>query len=499
MRKATALLVLLLLSLSAAAIAQDVSKPLAETFAVTPLSRVQTVSFGPLDRGWLAVDDVARKEQGLAPRYAVPHTVHLTPKTSGTWEELPDGQWLWRLRIRAEAAVSLNLGFTRFKLPAGGRLQVYSADLEQAVRPFTSEDGERHSELWTPAVPTDDLVVELAVPAAARGDVDLELGQIGQGYRGFGDTNGLTLKSGSCNMDVACLNSADPWRRTASAVARISIGGSTLCTGSLVNDTARDHKMYFITAQHCGLTNSNAASLVAYWNYQNSTCRTPGSAASSGAGDGQLNQFHTGSVFRAENSASDFTLVELVDPPVPAFNHYWEGWDRSDGDVSCPQGNCFQCSSGALCAGIHHPSGNEKRITFAAQSILPASGDDRPDSPGDGTHLWVHWNPNPVFPPNPSLTIPPQVTEPGSSGSPLYNKNRRFIGQLHGGLSACGATGDNLSDVYGRFSVSWTVAAPYLDAGNTGALFIDGQDSGSGIFSDGFESGTLAAWSGAAP
>jgi len=122
MRNKVAALLVLILSLSASAMAQDVPRPLAETFAVTPLSRVQTVSFGPLDRGWLAIDDVARKEQGLAPRYAVPHAVHLTPRTSGTWEELPDGRWLWRLRIHAEAAVSLNLGFTRFKLPAGGRL-----------------------------------------------------------------------------------------------------------------------------------------------------------------------------------------------------------------------------------------------------------------------------------------------------------------------------------------------------------------------------------------
>jgi len=499
MRKPATVLLVFLLSLSATAMAEDVPRPLAETLSVAPLSRVQTVSFGPLDRGWLAVDDVARKEQGLAPRYAVPRAVSLTPQTSGTWEELKDGRWLWRLRIRAQAAVSLNLGFTRFRLPAGARLQIYSADLAYVVRPFTSEDNERHRELWTPAVPTDDLVAELAVPTAGRGDVDLELGQVGQGYRGFGDSTGVTLKSGSCNMDIACLNGNDPWRQTASAVGRISINGSILCTGSLVNDTARDHKMYFITANHCGLNGSNAASLVVYWNDQNSTCRTPGTPASSGSGDGKLTQFHTGSVFRAGNTASDFTLVELVDPPVPAFHHYWEGWDHTDGDVSCPQGSCYQCSSGALCAGIHHPSGNEKRITFAEQAIQPVSWANFPDSPGDGTHLWVHWDPTPVFPPNPALTIPPQVTEPGSSGSPLYNLNHRFIGQLHGGPSACGATGDALSDVYGRYSVSWTAAAPYLDTASTGELFIDGQDATGSIFSDGFESGTLAAWSGVVP
>ena len=35
-------------------------------------------------------------------------------------------------------------------------------------------------------------------------------------------------------------------------------------------------KQYFLTANHCGINSGNAASLVTYWNYQNSTCRPPG-------------------------------------------------------------------------------------------------------------------------------------------------------------------------------------------------------------------------------
>ena len=137
-----------------------------------------------------------------------------------------------------------------------------------------------------------------------------------QGYRGFGtiaadDYN----QSGSCNLDVECLGSGDTWREEMRAVGVISTGGSTFCTGSLVNNTANDRKMYFMTANHCGINSGNAASLVVYWNYQNSFCRAPGSAASGQAGDGSLSQFHTGSIFRAAYSASDMTLVELDDPP----------------------------------------------------------------------------------------------------------------------------------------------------------------------------------------
>ncbi|MEO8277178.1 MAG: hypothetical protein ABI639_13265, partial [Thermoanaerobaculia bacterium] len=93
--------------------------------------------------------------------------------------------------------------------------------------------------------------------------------------------------------------------------------------------------------------------------------------------------------------------------------------------------------------------------------------------------LWVHWATDPPGP----FTVP-GVTEPGSSGSPLFDSNRRFIGQLHGGASACGQTGDNLSDMYGRVSVSWTGGGTdstrlsnWLDAGNTGVMTVDGSNA----------------------
>ncbi len=72
------------------------------------------------------------------------------------------------------------------------------------------------------------------------------------------------------------------------------------------------------------------------------------------------------------------------------------------------------------------------------------------------------------------------MTEPGSSGSPLFDNNHRVIGQLHGGPSACGQTGDGLSDCYGRIAVSWngggtaaTRLKDWLDPGNTGAINVN--------------------------
>src|SRR6185312_4267489 len=473
MRRTLAWLVVLLAFGSVAHAAPESVVSTASRYPVLEVNRLDSVVSSALDLERLREEDAARDRKGLPPRFAVPERVSITPSNHGTWEDLGDGQMLWRLRIIGrEGSTSLNLGFTRFKMSNGSRLLLYSTDGREVVRPFTAADNERRRELWTPVVVTRDLMVELTVPKSEVRNVVLELGWINQGYRGFGTIPAGSLnKSGSCEMDIECLGASDSWRQEARSVGVISTGGTTFCSGSLINDTAGDHKMYFMTANHCSITSGNAASLVVYWNYKNSFCRTPGSAQSGQTGDGTLTQFHTGSTFRAANAASDFTLVELIGAPVPAYNHFWAGWDRSTGN--------FACSTATPCATIHHPNTDEKRITYSTTTTATTSY-NATTSPGDGTHIWVHWATDP-----PGTFTVPGVTEPGSSGSPLYSQAGRYIGQLHGGPSSCGATGNNLSDYYGRFSVSWTGGGTnstrlsnWLDAGNTGATAIDGLDSG---------------------
>ena len=473
-RKLVCLILLLVFGRVAHAAPQAVG-PTAARYPVLDVNRLEAIVPAPLDLLRIGEEDVARDQQGLPPRFAIPERVSITPTKNGVWEDLGDGQMLWRLRIVGrDGTNSLNLGFTRFKMPKQGRLLIYSTDGKEMLRPFTAADNDEHGQLWTPVVLTNDLIVELTVPKRQMQAVQLRLGWINQGYRGFGTISADDYnKSGSCNLDVACLDAGDTWREEMRAVGVISTGGSTFCTGSLLNNTSNDRKMYFMTANHCSINSGNAASLVVYWNYQNSFCRTPGSAASGQVGDGSLAQFHTGSFFRAANAASDFTLVELDDPAVAAYNHFWAGWNRSTGD--------FTCTAANPCASIHHPSTDEKRITYVTTNTATTSYSGT-TSPGDGTHVWAHWATDPPGP----FTVP-GVTEPGSSGSPLYDSAGRFIGQLHGGPSSCGATGDNLSDYYGRLSSSWTGggtnstrASNWLDAAGTGATTIGGIENSGG-------------------
>ncbi len=406
------------------------------------------------DAAQFAANDAERKAQGLAPRFALPQDVNFTPDNSGQWRRAANGDYIWTLRVVSRGAENLNFGFLQYNLPPGASLHIASTDGRQEIRPFTANDNKDHGQLWTPVLGTDDATIELIVGHAERDKVELMLGSINVGYRPFGERPAADIASrdGACNVDVVCPE-GDDWRDEISSVGVISTGGSTFCTGFMVNNVEQDRTPFFMTAFHCGVRSGDAPSLVVYWNFQNSTCRPPGSGASGGPGDGVLDEFNTGSTLLAEGAASDFTLVELDQSPPESSEVAFSGWD-----------NRFYEPLGVV--GIHHPSTDEKRISFEFDQTTSVIGlTSSPEVPvNDSTHVKVpDWDVG--------------TTEGGSSGSPLYDLNtKRVIGQLHGGTASCSS---QTYDAYGRIARSWDNGTagnslqPWLDPNNTGAEFVD--------------------------
>ncbi|MEM7244022.1 MAG: proprotein convertase P-domain-containing protein [Acidobacteriota bacterium] len=418
-----------------------------------PLAEIQQLILPPLDAEALLEEDRRVELEGPAPRrFAQPVEVLTTLDTDGTWETLADGSRLWRMRIQSPGATDLNFGFERFRVPAGATLEVVSELNGFRQGPYTIENVHDHGELWTAMVPGDRAVLELHVPAGAAPAPELRLKQVSHGYRDMFDLfdDPLVPHQGACNIDVICPQ-GDPWRDQIQSVGVYSFGGGTLCTGTMIMDVPGTLRSWFLTADHCGVTAGNAASMVVYWNFESPTC-----GALSG---GTLDENQTGATLRATWAGSDFSLVELAGPPPDESNVYWAGWDRTD---VIPPGS----------VAIHHPNTDEMAISFNTDPLTYS-----PTCIGGGgadTHWEVdNWEEG--------------TTEPGSSGSALFDPdNQLLIGTLSGGLASCTLID---YDCYGRFAVSWTGngtdatrLSNWLDPADEGVMTVDGSYANARVF-----------------
>lgn len=355
-------------------------------------------------------------------QFAEPIDAAISPWSHGLWESLPDGRTMWRMRISSPDAESINLGFLDYRMPPGGEMFLYASDGSRIAGPFTERHNRDHNQFWSPVVESQEVVVEVTLPEEGGDEFRLFLTSVNYGLVPLKARAGSGT-SGSCNVDVAC-PAADPWRDQVRSVGVYTRNGSWTCTGALVNNTANDMRQLFLTANHCNVSETTAPTMVIYWNYQSSTCRTPGTSGAAGSGDATLTDFSQGATHIASSTTADFALVEINDPIDPDWNVYYAGWSRS---TSIPPS----------VATIHHPRTDAKRISLASQ--VDITNYLRPESTSSGTHWRI-------------ITWDLGTTEPGSSGSPLFNAAGEIIGQLHGGYASCTNDAD---DWYGRFSLSW--------------------------------------------
>jgi len=461
------LLAVMVLVLTIPGFAKMYEEPKSFSLKDKSLEQVQLKLLPKVDTERLLAEDRARGKDPQHPgpyRFAVAVDVAFTPENSGTWQTLADGR-LWRLRIQSPGAKSLNLGITRFDMPDGAKLWIYDPGHKHVEGPYTSRNRSTLGSLWTPIIEGDEIVVEVFVPAGVPQPV-VEIGKVNHGYRGFGVKSGKYGKEGICENDVIC-HKGDPWRDQILAVVLYHANGTYSCTGTLLNNTAKDFKPYILSANHCGVTggpHGTDASVVVYWNFESATC---------GTHTGSLTNAVTqvgGAYFRAGSDVmhNDFVLFELKYPPKPS-NVFYAGWDATGNTPSST-------------VGIHHPMADVKAISFSKRQ--PYTTAFRSDIHDPSGNAWrVVWFSG--------------VTEEGSSGSCLFERKfKRCIGYLHGGCSSCETSCDpkycaytccpppcspNSSDWYGRFSVSWYGDGMpsgqlkfWLDHGNTGILTLDG-------------------------
>ena len=361
-------------------------------------------------------------------RVAAPLPTALTTK-AGTWTELPDGGRVWQLNILARDAQAISLLYDEFYLPPGATLHLYNPQTGETHGAFTARNNKPSRRFATAFVLGEETVLECYEPADQRGQTSLLISQVGHAYRLFEVEDGLARpRSGACQVNVNCSPEGDNWQDEKRGVARLLINGSSFCTGSLLNNTAQDGTPYFLTADHCigsldAVSNPDASQWVFHWNYERTACSETSTPA-------PTNQTTAGATLRANDSGSDFALFELQEDPNGVYPIYFNGFSA---EPVAPAGG----------AGIHHPSGDYKKI--ATHSMVPPvfTFDGRPA----GAYWNISWD---------ATTNGHSVTEGGSSGSPLFDADGRVIGQLYGGSSINCFDPANDPGWYGRIAYSWT-------------------------------------------
>ena len=386
--------------------------------------------------------------------------VHLRPDNSGISFNYGNIK-VWRVGIRSRGAHSLNILFSKFRLPEGAKVFVYNSDQSEILGSYTSENNSDLNLLPVQPIGGDEIIVEYHLPDEIIDKGELEIGEVNHDFVGIFRAAEPRDPAQSCHPNLICYpEDIEP----GSGVIALIINGTTYCTGSLVNNSSEDGTPYILTATHClnndydsrFLNNRRynlvAGNIVAFFNYDSPTCSTDI------RGPLQMTMASADSVLI--NERHDISLLKFKQPPPKEYQPYYLGWNAGSA-LSAP----FH--------GIHHPNGGVKKVAID-EGTLGIGSFDNPKYNMEPGSFWVvkDWE--------------VAATEAGSSGSPLLDREKRIVGSLTAGDSYCSSKG---ADIYASLNKFWNVEGSlenpnpikfYLDPQNIGTLQLNGLNPYSG-------------------
>lgn len=402
---------------------------------------------------------------GTPYRYGIVESLSVNIKAEGLQTPV-DGGTLWRYKLESDSAKSIKLMFSKFYIPKGATLFVYNSDYSTIYGAYTQANVASDSTFAISDFPGNELILEYFEPTDAQFSGKLVLNKVSQAYKDLSSlmtsSSSSTSTEDSLYLDVNCDGGIN-WQLQKHAICLYSFSedsSSYLCSGSLINNVNNDGTPYFLTAYHCVSSSVVAQTVVAYFNYETKGCGLAARASSSLSGASLI----------TTGTNSDYTLLEFNSQPKPKSQPYYAGWDLA--------------SSATNTVGIHHPHGYKKKISFdyEAPTTYPyeIAWNQGANSPVN-THWLVYFDKGNVG--------------SGSSGSPLFNQNKRIIGQLHGS----GTT----DSYYGKLNYSWThyntgyaSLKSYL-AGGKDTTFINGYYPATNLPDAAFSSGYSKVCTGA--
>ena len=346
-----------------------------------------------------------------------------------------NGIYTYTLGIESPGAYGIGLIFDDFQLTENSELYFYDREQTMYLGAFNSNNNKPSNIFPTSIIKSESIIIELTVPENELLDLRLNLGSIIHDYTDIMSYYPLESESNreDCNENVACYE-GEGYDDQINGTIRVTMGGG-LCSGSIINNTLNDRTPYVLFADHC--VSGSASSYVFLFNYQASTCTgTSGSENQSVSGSTVLSSTDI-------NSGPDYALLEMTSDIPDSYNPFYVGWSR----ISLPPQDVF---------GVHHPGAGIKKITLDGSNVN-----------GNGYYWEFQYNDGRVI--------------PGSSGSPLFDENKRQVGiASYIYTNYCDPSPDCYCDQqynhgYGRLDYAMSLGMEsYLDPLNSGVNGIDG-------------------------
>lgn len=393
--------------------------------------------------------------------FTIPIQADFSLKNSGQWIELPNGDRLWRLKIRIPNAHGLILMYDNFSLPVGSKLFVHSPDQKQVLGAYTQRNNTKSNRFLTGIIEGETAIIEYFEPKEVQGAGSLNIFRIdalrqplNEGATGIGFGT-----SASCHTNINCELGSN-WQDVKRGICRVMMvaeEGAFWCTANVMNNAREDGKPYLLSGFHCIEGITPQFDLWRFdFNYESPLCDDPTQDPNS--------QSLLGCEVRSQWEETDLLLVELLDAIPQSYQAFYVGWDAND---AIPDESAL----------IHHPFADIKKITLE-QSNTKINNAEIAWIARDGNtiyktpiahHFRVTYNQGGAF-------------QGGSSGGGLFDGNKRLVGQLHGGIvdTLCRSS----TAYFGRFHKSWegggtpeTRLRDWLDPDQTGALVLDGIEN----------------------
>ncbi len=353
----------------------------------------------------------------------------------GVWAQYGDIM-IWQIGFSAPKARSLNFLISKLNLPKGSEMYMISKDKRIVHGPILPEMIYEKS-YASDIIQSTDVSIMVKTDKLNMQHFNIHIDAVCQGIKyGSGERLGFG-ESASCNYDVNCPQGSG-WEKERDAVLTTYVNGQFFCSGTLLNNQCQDFKPYFLTAEHCmdADIEQNFWEWLFIFKYEANNPLCPGKQPLNGYNGTWFTM--SGSQLRAKYKPTDFGLLEINGSLPRRPDVALAGWDRT-GNIP---------TSGV---GIHHPFGDAKKISIENNQFTISNYPDFNNNP-------EYW----------SVIYDQGITQGGSSGSGLFDNNKRLVGNLRGAYGNGCNNGQNLhndncwcidyfpsNSRYGRFDISW--------------------------------------------